>query len=195
MTQETWRVPVRVDFAGGTLDLWPIYAMMGGCVTVNAAVDLWIEIGLTRSGRGHRITSRDLGLELKGFRADADVVEGELALSVRSQEERARGREVCTIGKVDVRPCVAVHEAGVDGLRIANFREHVGVARAFQQTQTRSNRGRDRRLCSIRRIEGRVRQRSDDVVLGGVPFAIRTSTRREAAGTENHDGRKREGET
>ena len=65
MTRETWRVPVRVDFAGGTLDLWPIYAMLGGCVTVNAAVDLWVEIGLTRSGQGHRITSRDLGLELK----------------------------------------------------------------------------------------------------------------------------------
>ena len=64
MAQETWRVPVRVDFAGGTLDLWPIYAMMGGCVTVNAAVDLWVEIGLTRGGQGHRITSRDLGLEL-----------------------------------------------------------------------------------------------------------------------------------
>ncbi|MFN7959267.1 MAG: hypothetical protein U0P46_13220 [Holophagaceae bacterium] len=65
MTRETWRVPVRVDFAGGTLDLWPIYAMMGGCVTVNAAVDLWIEIGLARSGPGHQIRSRDLGLELK----------------------------------------------------------------------------------------------------------------------------------
>jgi len=65
MTRETWRVPVRVDFAGGTLDLWPIYAMMGGCVTVNAAVDLWVEIGLTRGGQGHRITSRDLGHELK----------------------------------------------------------------------------------------------------------------------------------
>jgi len=64
VTLETWRVPVRVDFAGGTLDLWPIYAMLGGCVTVNAAVDLWIEIGLTRSGPGHRITSRDLGHEL-----------------------------------------------------------------------------------------------------------------------------------
>ncbi|MFN7959294.1 MAG: hypothetical protein U0P46_13360 [Holophagaceae bacterium] len=65
MTRESWRVPVRVDFAGGTLDLWPVYAMMGGCVTVNAAVDLWVEIGLSRSGAGHRITSRDLGLELK----------------------------------------------------------------------------------------------------------------------------------
>ena len=68
MPRETWRVPVRVDFAGGTLDLWPIYAMMGGCVTVNAAVDLWVEIGLTRSGQVHRLTSRDLGLDL-GFEA------------------------------------------------------------------------------------------------------------------------------
>lgn len=66
MTKETWRVPVRVDFAGGTLDLWPIYAMMGGCLTVNAAVDLWIELELTRSGPGHRIISRDLGVSL-GF--------------------------------------------------------------------------------------------------------------------------------
>jgi D-glycero-alpha-D-manno-heptose-7-phosphate kinase len=64
MTPEVWRVPVRVDFAGGTLDLWPIYAMLGGCLTVNAAVDLWIEIEIGRSGPGHRLSSRDLGVEL-----------------------------------------------------------------------------------------------------------------------------------
>ncbi len=61
---ETWRVPVRVDFAGGTLDLWPIYAMLGGCLTVNAAVDLWINIQIVRSGPGHRMASRDLGFDL-----------------------------------------------------------------------------------------------------------------------------------
>ncbi len=64
MSAESWRVPVRIDFAGGTLDLWPIYAMMGGCLTVNAAVDLWIELELGRSGPGHRIASRDLGVDL-----------------------------------------------------------------------------------------------------------------------------------
>lgn len=64
MTAEHWRVPVRVDFAGGTLDLWPIYAMMGGCLTVNAAVDLWIELEVVRGVPGHRITSRDLGIDL-----------------------------------------------------------------------------------------------------------------------------------
>ena len=64
MSLESWRVPVRIDFAGGTLDLWPIYAMMGGCLTVNAAVDLWIELEVVRSGPGHRITSLDLGVDL-----------------------------------------------------------------------------------------------------------------------------------
>ena len=61
---ERWRVPVRVDFAGGTLDLWPIYTLLEGCVTVNAAVDLWIEIEVQRIGQGHRLASRDLGLDV-----------------------------------------------------------------------------------------------------------------------------------
>lgn len=64
MSPECWRVPVRIDFAGGTLDLWPIYALMEGCLTVNAAVDLWIELEVARKGPGYRITSRDLGLEV-----------------------------------------------------------------------------------------------------------------------------------
>lgn len=61
---EHWRVPVRVDFAGGTLDLWPIYALLDGCVTVNAAVDLWIDLDVRREGTGHRLASRDLGIDL-----------------------------------------------------------------------------------------------------------------------------------
>ncbi len=64
MSPERWRVPVRIDLAGGTLDLWPIYAIMGGCLTVNAAVDLWIELEVQRAGPGHRLTSRDLGVDL-----------------------------------------------------------------------------------------------------------------------------------
>lgn len=59
---EHWRVPVRIDFAGGTLDLWPIYALMGGGCTVNAAVDLWIGLEASFSGQGHRLESLDLGI-------------------------------------------------------------------------------------------------------------------------------------
>ncbi len=63
---ERWRVPVRIDLAGGTLDLWPIYALMPGCITVNAAVDLWITLEIRREGTGHRLSSLDLGLDF-GF--------------------------------------------------------------------------------------------------------------------------------
>lgn len=59
---EQWRVPVRIDFAGGTLDLWPIYALMGGGCTVNAAIDLWIELDASFDGIGHRLKSADLGI-------------------------------------------------------------------------------------------------------------------------------------
>ena len=58
-TLERWRVPVRIDLAGGTLDLWPIYAMLEGCITVNAAVDLWVEIEASAGGEAS-IQSADL---------------------------------------------------------------------------------------------------------------------------------------
>lgn len=33
--------PTRVDFAGGTLDLWPIHLFVGDCVTVNLSIDIF----------------------------------------------------------------------------------------------------------------------------------------------------------
>lgn len=57
---ERWRVPVRIDLAGGTLDLWPIYAMLEGCCTVNAAVDLFIDLELHRGGEPGEVRSQDL---------------------------------------------------------------------------------------------------------------------------------------
>lgn len=33
--------PTRVDLAGGTLDLWPLYLFLGGAVTVNLAIDVF----------------------------------------------------------------------------------------------------------------------------------------------------------
>ncbi|MBL0209584.1 MAG: hypothetical protein IPQ13_01515 [Holophagaceae bacterium] len=63
---ERWRVPVRIDFAGGTLDLWPIYALMGGGCTVNAAIDLWIGLEASFGGSAHTVESEDLGLSFHG---------------------------------------------------------------------------------------------------------------------------------
>lgn len=64
---ERWRVPVRIDFAGGTLDLWPIYALMGGGCTVNAAIDSWIELEASFMGPDFPIESRDMGLSFNAI--------------------------------------------------------------------------------------------------------------------------------
>lgn len=38
--------PTRVDLAGGTLDLWPLYAFLGGAKTVNVAIDIYTYVEL-----------------------------------------------------------------------------------------------------------------------------------------------------
>ncbi len=40
MTEILARAPTRIDLAGGTLDLWPIYLLEEGASTINAAIDL-----------------------------------------------------------------------------------------------------------------------------------------------------------
>jgi len=43
-------VPVRVDLAGGTLDLWPLYRLHPGSITVNAALRFGVRIRVTPGG-------------------------------------------------------------------------------------------------------------------------------------------------
>ena len=56
--------PCRVDLAGGTLDIWPLYLFHKDAVTMNVAVDrytrVWIE---TRDDARIVVRSRDLGKE------------------------------------------------------------------------------------------------------------------------------------
>ena len=42
--------PARVDFAGGTLDLWPIYCLHPGSITVNAALRVGVRVRLVPGG-------------------------------------------------------------------------------------------------------------------------------------------------
>lgn len=39
--------PTRVDLAGGTLDLWPLYDFVGGALTINVAIDIWTSCEIT----------------------------------------------------------------------------------------------------------------------------------------------------
>ncbi|MFN2386385.1 MAG: hypothetical protein ABR576_08895 [Thermoanaerobaculia bacterium] len=47
--------PARVDLAGGTLDLWPLYVLHPGSVTVNLAISRRAACRLRRSDGGYRV--------------------------------------------------------------------------------------------------------------------------------------------
>jgi D-glycero-alpha-D-manno-heptose-7-phosphate kinase len=55
--------PVRVDLAGGTLDLWPLGLFEPGAVTVAAAIDLRVAATVASRARGTLIAARDLALQ------------------------------------------------------------------------------------------------------------------------------------
>jgi D-glycero-alpha-D-manno-heptose-7-phosphate kinase len=56
--------PTRVDLAGGTLDLWPLYNFVGGAQTINVAIDIMTRVDLKeRSDLGIKLVSKDLNLE------------------------------------------------------------------------------------------------------------------------------------
>ena len=55
--------PCRVDLAGGTLDLWPLYLFHDAAVTVNFAVDRYTRCWIsTRNDGAIHLKSRDLGI-------------------------------------------------------------------------------------------------------------------------------------
>src|SRR5690242_8512183 len=56
--------PCRVDLAGGTLDIWPLYLYHPGAVTLNFAINRWTRCVLeTREGPEIRLRSGDLEAE------------------------------------------------------------------------------------------------------------------------------------
>ncbi len=56
--------PCRVDLAGGTLDIWPLYLFHDRVVTVNFAVDIHARCDITtRADSRIVLRSRDLGME------------------------------------------------------------------------------------------------------------------------------------
>lgn len=56
--------PTRVDLAGGTLDLWPLYNFTGGAKTVNVAISIFTTVELTPRDDGKiELISRDLNFQ------------------------------------------------------------------------------------------------------------------------------------
>ena len=53
--------PTRIDLAGGTIDIWPLYLMHGDGLTVNVAIDLYARCRLETGGTGYTLESKDTG--------------------------------------------------------------------------------------------------------------------------------------
>ncbi len=70
-TEISSRAPTRVDLAGGTLDIWPLYLLTPQALTINLGIDLFADVTLKASlpspseFKGPRIVlrSEDLGKE------------------------------------------------------------------------------------------------------------------------------------
>jgi D-glycero-alpha-D-manno-heptose-7-phosphate kinase len=73
--------PTRVDLAGGTLDIWPVYLFHPGAVTVNVAIDrrAWcrVETGVD----GVEIESKDTLQRAKGASVEEVIRSGQLTLA------------------------------------------------------------------------------------------------------------------
>ncbi|MGH9443004.1 MAG: hypothetical protein ACRD16_12110, partial [Thermoanaerobaculia bacterium] len=63
MTPVTASAPARVDLAGGTLDLWPLYLLHEGSTTVNVAINRRARANVSERGSGFELVSHDLAFE------------------------------------------------------------------------------------------------------------------------------------
>jgi D-glycero-alpha-D-manno-heptose-7-phosphate kinase len=83
------RAPTRVDLAGGTLDIHPLYLLEDDVWTINAAVDIPVRARVAPARRGVAIVSKDLGLRVEAPSADALPLGGPLDLACRAVRNAA----------------------------------------------------------------------------------------------------------
>lgn len=91
-------VPCRIDLAGGTLDLYPLYLFENGSLTVNAAISVYGYVTLQeRSDARIHIRSEDTGIEeafadlaelLDNMGGDLDLVKKTLRFYCRQRDPR-----------------------------------------------------------------------------------------------------------
>ena len=78
------RAPTRIDLAGGTLDIYPIYLIEDEAWTINAAIDIPVRVRLERTRRDFTIISQDLRRQVQVESLDALPLGGPLDLACRA---------------------------------------------------------------------------------------------------------------
>jgi D-glycero-alpha-D-manno-heptose-7-phosphate kinase len=79
------RAPNRIDLAGGTTDLYPLYLLMDGGFALNAAVDVYSRVEIVSTDSPSiRIVSEDLGVSTEADTPHGLDMDGPLSLLVRA---------------------------------------------------------------------------------------------------------------
>ncbi len=79
------RAPTRVDLAGGTLDIWPLYLLMDYGLTVNVAITISGQVRLEpEPTNGFHLVSEDTGFQDVAHTVSELDVEGPLGLVARA---------------------------------------------------------------------------------------------------------------
>lgn len=78
-------VPNRVDIAGGTLDIYPLYLLVEGAMTVNAAISVRSEVEVRPFRRGAaRLSSGNFGISVTAVDTHGFLLGGKLGLLSRA---------------------------------------------------------------------------------------------------------------
>ncbi len=92
------RAPTRIDLAGGTLDIHPLYLLEDDVWTVNVAVDVPVWVRVEPRRRGVSVTSVDLGCRVRAATPATLPLDGPLDLACRAvRAARPRGGLAITL--------------------------------------------------------------------------------------------------
>ncbi|MBI4384214.1 MAG: GHMP kinase [Nitrospinae bacterium] len=109
--------PTRIDLAGGTLDIWPLYLLLGNPPTLNAAIDLYATVEIRpRKDKTIVVESKDLKLRetFPSLESLPDNHPLELVLRALKFYRPARGAEIVT-------DCQAPAGSGIAGSSALNI--------------------------------------------------------------------------
>ena len=134
------KAPCRVDLAGGTLDIWPLYLFHRNAVTVNIAVDRYTSCRIeTRPDSEIRLASDDLKTEetypslaaLRESKKRRLPLAGEIlkfftpegGIDLRTNSEAPAGAGIAGSSALIIATCAALNRLTGAGYRIEKIRE------------------------------------------------------------------------
>jgi D-glycero-alpha-D-manno-heptose-7-phosphate kinase len=97
----TSSAPTRIDFAGGTIDIWPLYLFHDGASTVNAAISLRAHVEVeSRAAGGLELRSLDTDRELAAASwSELDGAGGLAMLALLARHYRLENATLTTRGE------------------------------------------------------------------------------------------------